>query len=67
MKCIGKECGYNKNNCGEYCNLVGAFGVCKGYECFIDERIQTLRDELRSITDNIERLAIERVLIEKRQ
>lgn len=54
--CIGKNCRYNKENCGEYCSLKNAVSTRKGDPCVLGERIAQLESEIRGLQETVDQM-----------
>lgn len=58
MKCIGRNCVYNKCNFGNYCVL--SYLVKEGDDCRIDEEIKLALEALNDEKNRYERLSAEK-------
>jgi|GEM_PF-5751799 len=67
MKCIGKGCIYNKCNSGNYCELLSAWFTCKGYNCVIDEEIESALEAFNNAKKRYEELLLEKEKINDNQ
>jgi len=60
MKCIGRNCVYNKCNSGNFCGLPWAFPTQEGDNCVIDKEIELSLLELNSVKERYERMLSEK-------
>jgi len=53
MKCIGRECIYNKGNHGNYCGLPDSFFTKEGWTCILEEKLTELYKKKSELEDEI--------------